>query len=108
MFLLLACAESPPTGPELHRSALLQELDEGLGTCARIEEGSLRGECTLDLMVLHNRVEPGPCERLPEGTWRYECFFMAADNTDQAMETRLALCEQTGPFREDCLRHQAR
>ena len=109
LVLFFACAEAPPPGDaQLHLAALELELEPGLEACSRLSQAERVGECTVDLMVLHNRVGAGPCEALPASTWRHECFFLAADNTDLDLETRMRLCERTGPFVEDCLRHQSR
>lgn len=104
MPLILACSTPPTPVHVQHLDAL---ASEDPAACARIDDADVRGECTVQVMLLRNRADPEACDALPDSAWRHECFFFAADNTDRPFEERWALCDLTGPFVEDCHVHQA-
>lgn len=119
--MLLGSGCSTPTGTDqdLHDRmaryrAVLEDVRtppaERLERCLALPDPDLAGDCALAMTRAAARQDRSTlatlCPRLPEGIWRSECWFEMAElvRSDDHADA-VALCEQAGQFRDDCLQH---
>ncbi len=106
---LAGCAEAPEgSAARYYRVLSSPDMDpaEAAAICRELTEPSARGDC--GLAVATRSPDPGRwCAAIEAGTWRRECYFQAAEALRRAGRDReaVALCMESGPFRDDCGQH---
>ncbi len=112
---LLACQPAPPTSDAVLYTEVIGDPggdpELSFAACDAIRNASARGDCQLGIarataQVLYYDPETY-CDRVDEGTWRYECYFQAAETWRRAGDEARAvrICRRAGPFEPDCLQH---
>lgn len=85
-----------------------QILENGIAKhCLDLQDRDLQGDCLSSFVKKDpfNEKIPELCSKLSSEKWRSECFFQLSDEGEHIGETAIALCSQSGEFKEDCLRH---
>jgi len=115
LILTLACGDAAPPDDAAVYAALLADPEPdpevALPACLGLANEHARGDCAMAVALSagrHPEVAPeAHCDRVPEGTWRYECYFQAAEISRgwRPREEQAALCRRAGPFADDCAQH---
>ncbi len=114
---LLSCGS--PSDLRLYLAASLRAGDDlpgALDTCLVIRAPDTRGQCFVDLLretgsagstgVLCAATER-ECPRLSQGLWKWECYFIGAEDCMEAGKVKKAaqLCAMAGGLKNDCAQH---
>lgn len=114
LWVFAACGATPAQDVKVY-AALVGERnpdpDRDLPACARLTDPNLAGDCALTVAqraANSRKVAPETwCGEVPAGTWRYECWFQAAETARRRGQEQKAaeLCRESGPFINDCAQH---
>lgn len=109
----MSCAPQPARDVDRYTDALAladSDPEAAMSVCRQILDEQLGPECAQVVALRAPKSFGGAgrwCPEVPEGIWRDECWFMSAEASRKAGQTRYAaeLCLKSGRFVDDCAQH---